>query len=69
MDAVLFDAFAAGFVSVRSAAGEGEEVGAWEASFVEGFTEAGDLEESCDESRPGEEALGFAARETSVSAG
>lgn len=63
--AELFAVSGEALVSVRSAAGEGEVIGAWETSFGEGFA-AAVFEESRDESRVGEEAFGFAARETSA---
>jgi len=57
-----------GFVSVRSAAGEGEAGCACETSFAEDFA-AADLEESRDESRLGEDEFGFVTGETPVPAG
>src|SRR5262245_10148700 len=64
----VFDASGDAFVSVRSAAGEGDPAGVWEGSFADDLAAAADLDESRDESRP-EEALGFAARETPPSGG
>lgn len=53
---------------MRSAAGEGEVIGARETSFAEDFA-AAVFDEFGEESRFGEEAFGFAARETSAFAG